>query len=58
MSNPFHASLTSDSDGITYAAGERALNPVTLTDTKHHEVGALESALSEPISLIPSPLAG
>lgn len=35
-----------------------ALNPVTLTDTEHHEVGALESALSEPISLIPSPLPG
>lgn len=35
-----------------------ALNPVTLIDTKHHEVGALESALSEPISLTPSPLPG
>lgn len=35
-----------------------ALAPVTLIDTKHQEVGALESALSEPISLIPAPLSG
>lgn len=35
-----------------------ALSPVTLIDTKHHEAGALESALSEPISLTPSHLPG
>lgn len=58
MSNPFHASLTSDSDGITYAAGELGSESCDTNRTKHHEVGALKSALSEPISLIPSPLPG
>lgn len=31
---------------------------VTLIDTKHHEAGVLESALSEPISFTPSSLSG
>lgn len=34
----------------------RALNPVTLIDTKHHKVGALELTLSEAIPFISSPL--
>lgn len=36
----------------------RALTRVTLIDTKHQEAGALESTLSEPISLIPASLSG
>jgi hypothetical protein len=49
MSNPFHASLISDSYGIIYTAGERTLHPVTLIVTKHCKVGALELTLPEVI---------
>lgn len=49
MSSPLHAS---DRQGTTDGAGKMGPSPVTLREARHHEVGALELALSEAIAFM------